>query len=88
MPMCILVNGTQVLYGSTGILPAGMGANYTFDLTFNSEAEFVMELVVDPNDTIDEWNEVNNTCEEDFIIIDDSSDAKYGRLGFGYPLSE
>ena len=88
VPMCILVNGTQVLYGSTGILPAGMGANYTFDLTFNSEAEFVMELVVDPNDTIDEWNEVNNTCEEDFIIIDDSSDAKYGRLGFGYPLSE
>lgn len=87
-PMVVAINNTPIVSGNTGPIPGKKRAEYTFNLSFNREVTFDMQLMVDPEKTITEWRTYNNNLEETFsVFTEEPVGYKYGRLGFTYPLS-
>ena len=66
VPIQITANGTTIISGSSGTLPAGYAQNYTFEFSLNYSLTFNLGLVVNPSRTVTEWktddNEITNSC--------------------------
>ena len=89
VPVQITANGSTIINGSSGTIPAGYAQNYTFEFSLNYSLTFNLGLTVNPDQSVAEWRTDNNTYTGQFtaIISTDPEDV-YGSLGFGYPLPE
>ena len=87
VPVQITANGSTIINGSSGTIPAGYAQNYTFEFSLNYSLTFNMGLIVNPDQSVAEWRTDNNAYTGQFtaIISTDPEDV-YGALGFGYPL--
>ena len=87
VPVQITANGSTIINGSSGTIPAGYAQNYTFEFSLNYSLTFNMGLIVNPDQSVAEWRTDNNAYTGQFtaIISTDPEDV-YGSLGFGYPL--
>ena len=89
VPVQITANGSTIINGSSGTIPAGYAQNYTFEFSLNYSLTFNMGLIVNPNRTVTEWRTDNNTYTGQFTaIISTDPEVAYGSLGFAYPLPE